>query len=183
MSGDRYFITDQHAIYFLTFTVVDWIDVFTRPDYKLIITDALNYCASHKALEIFAWVLMTNHLHLIARSHPPFRMSDVIRDFKKFTSKKLVAAIGELPESRREWLLHKFEYHAKATGRAKDFKLWRDDNHAVQVEGSMLQQKIEYIHNNPVRAMIVSTAEEYLFSSASVYAGSKKVMVQTTVLW
>ena len=83
MSGDRYFITDQHATYYITFTVVDWIDIFTRPAYKEIIVDALNHCAGHKGWDIYAWVLMTNHLHLVVRTVPPFRMSDVIRDFKK----------------------------------------------------------------------------------------------------
>lgn len=181
MSGDRCFITDQNATYHLTFTVVDWGDIFTRPDYKMILADSLNYCISHKNLEVYAWVLMTNHLHLVARVHPPFRMSDVILDFKKFTSKRLSESIIQLPESRREWLLHKFHYHAKVTGRAKEYKVWRDDNHAICLEGgSFIRQKIDYIHNNPIAAMIVSEAQDYLFSSASFYAGSKQTLVNVS---
>jgi putative transposase len=179
MSGDRYYITDQHATYYLTFTVVDWIDIFTRPDYKYIITDSLNYCIENKGWEVNAWVLMTNHLHLVVRTRPPFRMSDVIRDFKKFTSKKIVKAVQELPESRREWLLHKFNYHAITTGRAKEYKVWKDDNHAIHLDGSnLIKQKIDYIHNNPVTAAIVSDPQDYIFSSASVYAGSKQALVK-----
>ncbi len=68
MSGDKYRIADQEQLYFLTFTIVHWIDVFTRKEQKLIITDALNYCIENKGLEVFAWVLMSNHLHLIARA-------------------------------------------------------------------------------------------------------------------
>lgn len=122
MSGDRYYIDDQHAIYFLTFTVVDWVDLFTRPDYKYIIVDSLNYCIKEKGLECFAWVLMSNNMHIIARANEPHRISDVIRDFKKFTSKKLVSTIQSIAESRQEWLLHKFEFAARSTGRAENYK-------------------------------------------------------------
>ena len=83
MSGDRYRIGDQHAAYFLTFTIVDWVDIFTRKEYKLVITDSLNYCIAEKGLEVFAWVLMSNHLHLIARAKEGFVLSHTIRDFKK----------------------------------------------------------------------------------------------------
>ena len=110
MSGDKYHITDQHATYFLTFTVVDWIDIFTRKDYKHIIVDSLNYCISNKGMECFAWVLMSNHMHLIVRAIPPARLSDIVRDFKKFTSKKIIDTIEVIGESRKEWLLHKFEF-------------------------------------------------------------------------
>jgi REP element-mobilizing transposase RayT len=181
MSGDRYYITDQHATYFLTFTVVDWIDVFTRPDYKTIITDALNYRSENKGWEINAWVLMSNHLHLVVKTQPPFRMSDTLRDFKKFTSKKILEAIKQSPESRREWLLDKFSYHARISGRAKDYKLWRDDNHAIYLDNAtMTRQRIDYIHENPVVAMIVANAEDYLLSSANVYAGSKQTLVRVS---
>ena len=78
MAGDRYFIQDQNAIYFLTFTVIDWIDVFTRKDYKFIISDSLNYCVENKGLCCFAWVLMSNHMHLVAQVTQPFTMSDFI---------------------------------------------------------------------------------------------------------
>lgn len=181
MSGDRYYITDQHAIHFLTFTVVDWIDVFTRPTYKYIITNALNYCGKEKGLECFAWVLMSNHLHLVARANPPFRLSDVIRDFKKFTSKKLLQAVDNETESRREWLLHKFQHAAHSTGRAEQYKLWQDSNHPIHLDDSYrYRQRVDYIHQNPVKQMIVSRPEDYLFSSACDYAGIKG-LVNVTV--
>lgn len=68
MSADNYFITDQNGIYFLTFTVIDWVDVFTRKEYKFIITNSLNHCVENKGLEIFAWCLMSNHLHIVCRA-------------------------------------------------------------------------------------------------------------------
>jgi REP element-mobilizing transposase RayT len=173
MSGDKYFIREQNAIHFLTLTVVEWIDIFTRKDYKLVITDALNYCIREKGLIVHAWVLMSYHLHLIVQVQPPFRLSDVLRDFKKFTSKKMATIVQDINESRKDWMLHQFSHMAKVTGRAEVYKIWQDSNHAVNLEGGgeRLVQKIEYIHNNPVRQLIVSRAEDYLFSSAIDYTG------------
>ena len=104
MSADNYFINDQNALYFLTFTVIDWVDVFTRKEYKLTITDSLNYCVENKGLTIYAWCLMSNHLHLVCRAKENFKISEVIRDFKKFTSKSILKLIQEIPESRRDCL-------------------------------------------------------------------------------
>ena len=173
MSGDRYVIEDQHGIHFLTFTVVEWVDVFTRKEYKEIITEALNYCIREKGLQCYAWVLMSNHMHLLASAISPNRLSDFIRDFKKFTSKKIVKVIQEVPESRRDWLLHKFEFAAHNTGRAENYKLWQDSNHPIYLDGdgSRFGQRVNYIHQNPVRQMIVAKPEDYLYSSACDYAG------------
>jgi len=184
MSADRYNIEDQHAIYFLTFTTVDWVDVFTRKDYKLIIVDSLNFAVKERGLDCFAWVLMSNHIHLVARTNPPFRLPDFMRDFKKFTSKKIVAEIQEVAESRREWLLHKFEYAAKSTGRAENFKLWQDGGHPICLEGSTerYRQRVNYTHQNPVKQMIVTNAADYLFSSACDYEG-RKGLVNVHVAW
>lgn len=173
MSGDRYHITDQNQTYFITCTVVHWIDLFTRPVYKDIICDSLNYCIDHKGLCINGWVLMTNHLHFIGSCYDPFRMSDFLRDFKKFTSKKLADAILEINESRKEWLLDKFSFEARKTGRADNYKIWRDDNHAINMTDIDPIEKLEYIHDNPVRAGIVEYPHEYLYSSASDYSGKR----------
>lgn len=171
MSGDRYRIGDQEKPYFITLTVIDWVDVFTRKDYKFIIVDSLNYCIANKGLEVFAWVIMSNHIHLIVRAKDGFLLSHILRDFKKFTSKEITAKIVEIGESRREWLLNKFAFEAKRTARAKNYKFWRDDNHAICLDRTeWIGQRLHYIHQNPVRQMIVSNAEDYLFSSAIDYA-------------
>ena len=88
MSGDRYKIAEQNGVYYITLTVVNWIDVFTRKDYKYIIVDSLKYCQDNKGLVLYGWVLMSNHLHIIAKADDEFRMSDILRDFKKHTSKQ-----------------------------------------------------------------------------------------------
>jgi len=174
MSGDRYKIADQEAPYFVTFTVINWIDIFTRKEYKLIITDSLNYCIAHKGLEVFAWVVMSNHIHLILRAKPGFVLSHIIRDFKKFTSKQIIDTIIEIGESRREWLLDKFSFEARRTQRAKNYKVWTDDNHAILLENpKWMQQRADYIHENPVRQLIVQHPHEYIFSSAMDYADER----------
>jgi putative transposase len=180
MSGDRYFITDQNATYFLTFTVVEWVDLFTRKDYKQIIVDSLNYCIENKNLECYAWVLMSNHMHLLVRANEPGRLSDIIRDFKKFTSKKIIETMKVIGESRREWLLQKFEFAAHSTGRAENYKIWKDDNHAILVEGNRFKERLDYIHRNPVEQLIVANESDYLFSSAYDYSG-KKGLVKVSI--
>jgi putative transposase len=148
----------------------------------LIITDALNYCIAHKGLECFAWVVMSNHLHLIVRAQPPANLSAIIRDFKKYTSKKVIETIQTIGESRREWLLHKFAYAAHSTGRAENFKVWTDDNHAVIMENAtMIKQRLNYIHQNPMRQLIVFREVDYMFSSAHDYAGGTEGLVKVCI--
>lgn len=174
MSRNRYQISDQSSAYFLTMTVVHWIDIFTRKEYKRLIVDSLNYCVTHKGLEVYGWVLMSNHLHLMARINPPSTMTAFLRDFKKFTSKALIEKMNEIEESRREWLLDKFAFTAYATRRAEQFKVWQDGNHPILLESSyFIEQKLNYIHQNPVRQEIVENPEDYWYSSAKDYSGQK----------
>jgi REP element-mobilizing transposase RayT len=98
-----YQITSQNVLYFVTFTIVDWVDIFSRKIYRDIIVDSLNYCISNKGLKVYAWVIMTNHIHLIIESENE-NSSDVIRDIKKFTAYKIIETIKSEPESRREWI-------------------------------------------------------------------------------
>lgn len=74
MSGNRYKIADQNALYFVTFTVVNWIDVFTRRTYKIEVVNSLNYCIQQKGLKVYAWCLMSNHIHLIVSATEGFRL-------------------------------------------------------------------------------------------------------------
>lgn len=171
MPSDSYLITDQHQTYFITCTVVEWVDIFTRTAYKNVIVDSLNHCIKEKELIINGWVLMTNHLHFIGYCKEPNRMSDFLRDFKKFTSKKLIATIKEIPESRREWLLDKFDFIARKTRRAEYYKVWKDGNHAIDLREIDALEKLNYIHENPVKAGIVEFPEDYLYGSARDYAG------------
>ena len=159
-------------LYFLTTTVVDWVDIFTRPHYKHIIVDSLRHCQQNKGLELYAWCLMSNHLHLIASAQVGVSLSDILRDFKKFISKKIVTAMFEINESRQKWMYNRFEYAGRYDRKIKNFKFWQEGNEAKEIHTNhFLDQKLEYIHRNPVVAEIVEEPEYYLYSSARNYAG------------
>jgi putative transposase len=101
--GFKYTVSSDN-LHFLTHTVVDWIDVFTRMELAQVIVDSLNFCIANKGLEVYVWCLMPSHLHMIARTTPGARnnLSDVMRDFKKFTSNKIIETLPEINESRKE---------------------------------------------------------------------------------
>ncbi|WP_114783041.1 REP-associated tyrosine transposase [Botryobacter ruber] len=160
------------GLYYLTMTVVDWVDVFTRPVYKHIILDALKFCVEKKGLQLYAWCLMSNHLHMIAAAEEGKNLSDILRDFKKFTSRQIVEAIQRENESRREWMLYRFHLAGKYDPKITNYKLWQEGNEAKEIHtNDFLDQKLDYIHQNPVRAGWVTEQEYYLYSSAGDYAG------------
>jgi hypothetical protein len=100
------------------------------------------------------------------------KLSDTIRDIKKFTSKRIIETVQSMPESRREWMLNRFSFNARQHSRNKIYQVWTHENHAVHLYGSeFIREKIEYLHNNPVRAGLVERPEDYLYSSARYYAG------------
>ncbi|MBK9540810.1 MAG: transposase [Bacteroidetes bacterium] len=175
-SGLHYNIREDKT-YFMTMTVVDWIDLFTRPNHKMLLVDSLKYCQQNKGLNIYAWVLMPSHLHIIANATFPHQLSDVIRDFKRHTSKALISQIINDKESRREWLLNKFQYAAKIHPKHSQYKVWRDKNHAIELfTEKVTWQKLNYIHRNPVVDKIVYNEQDYLFSSARNYYGLPDVL-------
>ena len=176
-----YPIRDQQALYFLTFTTVGWVDIFTRPVYKDIIIDSLRYCQEKKGLELFAYCLMTNHLHLIARAAEGQELSNIVRDFKKFTAARLFREISSLPtESRRGWLLWLLKQEGQRNPNNQDFQLWQQHSHAVELKTEeMVRQRLAYTHLNPVCAAICYQPEDYLYSSASFYAGLEAVLPVT----
>ncbi len=167
-----YRIKDETALYYLTFATVGWIDVFTRKRYKDIIVESLQYCQEEKGLELYSWVLMSNHIHLIVKAKEGCKLSAIIRDFKKFTSKQIIKSIQEEPESRKEWLLSIMLDAGKQNSKKQTFQLWRNDNHPIELyNNEVIDQKIKYIHNNPVVEEIVEKAEDYIYSSARNYMG------------
>ena len=95
-----YQINNPAGIYFITFTIVEWIDVFTRQRYQDIIVDSLNYCQKQKGLILYAWCIMSNHIHLIVSAQETYDLSAILRDFKKHTAKQILKSIQEEPESR-----------------------------------------------------------------------------------
>ena len=106
----NYKFYNPEGVYFVSFAVVEWLDVFTRNEYKDILLDSLAFCQQKKGMELFAWCIMTNHLHLIFRSIQGQKPELLLGDFKRFTSNEIIKAIKNNPrESRREWLIEHFE--------------------------------------------------------------------------
>src|SRR5690606_25307621 len=136
----------------------------------MVIIDSLKYCQSHKGLTIFAYCLMPSHLHLFCRADGNFTLSEIMRDFKKFTSKKIIETMISEPESRRAWMLEFFAKSCKHLAREQSYKVWQDGYHAEEVfSNKWIKEKIKYIHQNPVKEKIVTEPENYYFSSARNY--------------
>ena len=151
-----------------------WIDIFTRELYKTILLDSLKFCQANKGLEIFAWCIMTNHVHLIIGTKGQ-NMEDILRDFKSFTSRELKEMIkNNNQESRKEWMVWMMERAGKKNSNNNDWQLWQQHNQPIEIKDHiMFEQKLAYIHNNPVEAGFVAEPQHWLFSSAADYSGMK----------
>lgn len=175
MGEGGYKIRNQAAIHFITFAVVEWVDVFTRMDYRDIVLESIRFCQLEKGMLLHSWCIMSNHLHLIISAKNE-DLSDVLRDFKKFTSKQIISAIeANKQESRREWILRIFKEAGEKNNRNSEYQFWRQNNQPMELySAAFIFQKMNYIHNNAVEAGIVEKAEDYLYSSARDYKLTKK---------
>jgi len=174
----NYKFHNSEGLYFVSFAVVGWLDVFTRNEYKDLVLESLEFCQKNKGMEIHAWCIMTNHVHLIFRSIENQKPELLLGDFKRFTSRSVVKAIQENPkESRKEFLLDYFKKEAEKSSNTTNFQFWRHDNKPIELwSNEVIQQKIDYIHNNPVEEGIVFRPEDYKYSSAPDYAGEKGLL-------
>ena len=178
---EGYTIKDQSRAHFITATVVNWIDIFSRKIYRDAIIESLCYCVKNKGMIIYGYVIMTNHIHLIIQSENN-ELSDLIRDFKKFTAKRTLDLLQNSPESRREWILERFHKATLSHNRNKNYQVWQSGNHAEEIYSeNFLWSKLDYIHLNPVRAGIVRKASDYIYSSASNYVHDNGVLEKVTL--
>ena len=114
---------------------------------------------------------MSNHVHYILSSEGEL-LPNIIRDHKKYTSKEIVKAINTPMESRREWMMKQFEYNAIWHKHKGDYMFWQEGYRPIELfSNQLMDQKLKYIHENPVKAGIVLKPEDYNFSSARTYAG------------
>ena len=168
--SSKYKVGEDAIAHFVTFSVIGWIDVFSRESYKEIFVNSLKYCQENKGLKLHAWVIMTNHVHLIISSNTN-KIEDIVRDLKKYTSKKIIAAIQENPtESRKEWMMNLFSYAGKNNNNNKDFQFWKQDYHPIELNtAEKLKERLDYLHENPVRSGLVWEPWHYKYSSAIDY--------------
>ncbi len=174
--SEKYKVGESAIPHFMTITVIDWVDLFTRQEFRDILIESLKYCIENRGLSLHAYCIMSNHIHLIASSQNN-DLNFIIRDFKKYTSKQLITAINKTSESRKVWLLKKFKFASDRVKRGRNYKIWKDGFHPVELNTNMmLEERLDYVHNNPVEAGIVWLPEDYVYSSASNYQDKETIL-------
>jgi REP element-mobilizing transposase RayT len=175
MTRTRYKIYDNAYPYFLTCTVVDWLPVFTRRDAVQILLDSWSFLQHEGRMELLAYVILENHVHFIAVSDD---LSKEVGDFKSFTARKL---INLLKQVGAKTILDQLAFRKAKHKADREFQLWQEGSHPQQITSDeMMWQKIEYIHNNPVKRGFVDEAVHWRYSSARNYAGQPGLIDITT---
>lgn len=166
MGRSRYKICDKTAPYFLTCTVLNWMPLFTRPQTSDIILEALRHRHEKDEWKIYGYVILENHMHMIVQT---MNLSAELPRFKSFTARKL---IDHLKERRAEHLLRQLAFFRKEHKQDRDYQLWEEGSHPQLIDNEeVMRQKLEYIHQNPVKRGYVDKAEHWRYSSARNYAG------------
>jgi len=170
----KYKFGDNDKLYFISFAVVHWIDLFIRKEYKDILLESWKYCQKEKDLEIYGWCVMSSHVHMIVgtKERP---LDKIIGEMKSFTSRSLRKAIEAHPgESRKEWMIELMQKAGLKNGNNKDWQLWQQHNQPIEMTTDELYyQTMQYINFNPVVAGFSEHEEDYLYSSARDFHGKK----------
>ena len=175
----KYKFGESTGAYFISFATVYWIDVFTRDIYFSVIIEYLDYCRKNKGMEIYGYCIMPSHIHLIFRSAEA-DPSGLIRDFKGFTSRKMLKTIEEnIQESRKELLLWMFEKAGKKNSNVKNQQFWQQNNKPIELWSlKVFEQKLNYIHNNPVIFGFVTNPIDWKYSSARNYGNNDDTILE-----
>jgi len=170
----KYKFHNKEGLYFVSFATVYWVDVFIRDEYFDLIIQSLDFCRTNKGMEIYAYCVMTSHVHLIFRAKES-NPGDILRDFKSFTSKEAQKIIVEnVQESRKKWLLWIMEKAGSQNSNIKKRQFWQQHNKPIELwSPEVIDQKVNYIHMNPVVSGFVSEPEYWKYSSAIDYSGGK----------
>ncbi len=172
----KYKFRNPEGIYFVSFAVFDWVDVFSRKIYNDLFLESLVFCQKNKGLVIHAWIIMSNHIHLIISSIGDNNLENIMRDLKKFTAYKILKEIKESQtESRKNWMLYLFKKAGSENSNNTHYQFWQQDNHPIELDpfGDLIEQRLNYLHDNPVKAGIVQYPAHYNYSSAIDYEDGK----------
>ena len=178
----NYKFHNKSGVYSVSFATVYWLDIFTRQLYYNILVDSVNYCRKEKGMELFGYCFMPSHVHLIFRSCNE-DSSGLLRDFKKYTSKRLVKAIEENPqESRKEWLLWMMERAGSKKNNVDKRQFWQHHNKPIELWSThVIKQKLDYTHFNPVESGFVTNPEDWKYSSTRNVQDDHTVMKIDTI--
>jgi REP element-mobilizing transposase RayT len=161
----RYKITDETPIYFITTSIHLWVPILFNESIFQILLNSLKYCRTNKGLNIHGYVIMTTHLHAIVSHQDPQQISSVIRDFKRHTATEIKAYLASLGQySQLFWVKI---FHNKAQG---ENRVWQAGYHPVAIwSPAIFEQKLNYLHFNPVEKGFVEKPEYWKYSSARNY--------------
>ena len=178
----KYKILDQSFPHFVSFAVIHWIDLFVRSAYRNILLTSLRYCRKEKGLIIYGWCIMPSHVHLIIGTNLN-PIQDILRDFKSYTSGELKKAIKSNPqESRKEWVLWMMKRAGIKNKNNNRWQLWQQHNQPIELStNEMINQRLNYLHKNPVDAGFVERAEHWTYSSAANYCGLQGLLDITAI--
>jgi len=172
MARSRYTIFKGDTTpYFVTATTVNWLPLFSNPEIAKIVINSLNFLQAHERLTVMAYVIMENHLHLVAFAQ---ELAKQLGDFKSFTARQ---AIDYYQQQGNEFILKRLADNKLPNRIDRQYQFWQEGVHPQQIiDSSMLRQKVEYIHHNPVRRGYVDLPEHWRYSSARNYLGMQGVL-------
>ena len=157
----RYRVHENDQAHFVTSTVVVWLPIFTTASRCDILVQSLEYCRAHKELKIYAWVILDNHFHAIL-SAPD--LPRVMADLKRHTARRLIEL---LDAEKAEWLSNQLRYHRVSHKTESEHQVWQEGYHPQSIPtDEIMLQKLEYLHNNPVKRGLVASPEHWRYSSA-----------------
>ena len=167
----RYKIFDQQAVHFITSSIVDWLPIFKDDQYREIIINALEYRRKNKHLTLYAYVIMDDHIHATLSSE---NITKLMKEFKSFTARKIV---NQLRSDGNKNLLGQLKACKKEYKIDSEFQVWQEGFHPKLIQSlEMFNQKVNYIHMNPVRKGLAERPEEWKYSSASNYLTGKGII-------
>jgi len=165
----RYKIYNKEGLFFITSTIVEWIPVFISERYFEVLTGSISFCQKNKGLKVMAYVILDNHFHMICKDD---KLTDTMRSLKGYTADKI---IDYLKEDNKAWLLNQFSFYKKKHKARNNYQVWQESFHPQEIlTDDILQQKIDYIHFNPVKRGLVTEPDHWKYSSASYYYNGKQ---------
>ncbi len=177
MSRSRYQFAEPDRPHFLTCTVVEWLPVFTRQEAVQILFDSWHYLQTNQGLQLYGFVVLENHLHVVAQTE---NLAVTWANFKSYTARRIIEL---LKAHHAEELLQRMRFARKAKRNDREHQFWQENSHPQVIEGeTMLRQKLDYIHQNPVKRGYVDETEQWRWSSARNYGG-RKGLVEVFTAW
>ena len=171
MGKTRYRIIEPKQPHFITCTVLHWLPVFTRPSSVQIIVDCLNHLKKSDELKLYGFVILENHLHLIISSDD---LPKTIQKFKSYTAKNIIQL---LKTNHLNTLLDQLMFYKKAHKAHTNFQIWQEGYAPKLIQSNeMMSQKLDYMHQNPVKRGYVELAEHWRYSSALNYNGESGII-------